>query len=337
MGLLAAIHKGADLSALRTHGRARPTMVDLADRYLREHAAQHKKASSASEDRRNIDNHIRPLLGSKQVSEITRADIDAFKRAVREGKSAPRNGKGPRSGHRGGAIVSGGTGVANRCLSLLSKMFNLAERWGMRPDGSNPVRHVEKYRENKVERYLNQEELERLAQVLRDAENSGSESPFVVAAIRLLLFTGARLSEILTLRWDFVDLDRSLINLPDSKTGKKQIYLNSLASDVLSGLPHVDGNPFVIVGNNGGSHLVNLTKPWHRIRKLAGLEDVRIHDLRHSFASVAVSGGLALPLIGKLLGHQKSATTERYAHFADDPVRAANEKVAQILRKSFSM
>ena len=114
-------------------------------------------------------------------------------------------------------------------------MFNLAERWGLRPDGSNPVRHVEKYRENKVERYLSQEELERLAQVLRDAENSGAESPFVVAAIRLLLFTGARLNEILTLKWDFVDLDRSLINLPDSKTGKKQIYLNSLASEVLSG------------------------------------------------------------------------------------------------------
>ncbi len=153
----------------------------------------------------------------------------------------------------------------------------------------------------------------------------------------MLLFTGARLGEILTVHWDYVDLDRSLINLPDSKTGRKPIYLNSLAKEVLSALPRIESNPFVIVGRKTGAHLVNIRKPWYRIREAAGIEDVRIHDLRHSFASIAVSGGLTLPLIGKLLGHKKSATTERYAHLADDPIRAANEEVAQLLGRSFKV
>ena len=335
LSLLGDVHKGTDIASLRAPSRQQPTMADLCERYLQEYAYQHKKPSSAAGDKSNIDNHVIPLLGSRLVTEITRADIDAFKRAVKDGKTAPRNGNGPRSGYRGGAIVSGGPGVTNRCLALLSKMLNLAERWGMRPDGSNPVRHVEKYKENKVERYLSEDELDRLANVLSEAEKDGSETPFVIAAIRLLLFTGARLGEILTLRWDYVDLDRSLINLPDSKTGRKPIYLNSLAKEVLSALPRIEGNPFVIVGNKTGAHFVNIRKPWYRIRKSADIDDVRIHDLRHSFASVAVSGGLTLPLIGKLLGHKKSATTERYAHLADDPIRAANEEVAQLLGRSF--
>ena len=335
LSMLGDIHRGVDLPMLRTGNRSQPTMSDLCDRYLGEHAAQHKKASSAAEDKRNIVNHVIPLLGPKLVAEVTRSDIDAFKRAVRGGRTAPKNKKGARTGYRGGAVVSGGPGVANRCLALLSKMFNLAERWGMRADGTNPVRHVEKYKENKVERYLSEHEFQNLAGVLSEAERKGSENPFVVAAIRLLLFTGARAGEILTLRWEHVDLGRSLISLPDSKTGRKPIYLNSLAKEVLAALPRLEGNPFVIVGNRTGAHLVNIRKPWDRIRRAAAIDDFRIHDLRHSFASVAVSGGLTLPLIGKLLGHKKSATTERYAHLADDPVRAANEEVAQIMGKSF--
>ncbi len=335
LSLLGDIHKGLDLPTLRTGGESQPTIADLCERYLREYAAQHKKPSSAAADKSNIANHVIPLLGSTLVTEVTRSDIDDFKRAVRDGSTAPKNGSGLRSGYRGGAIVTGGTGVANRCLALLSKMFNLAERWGLRPDGSNPVRHVEKYKENRIERFLSEDELARLAKVLSKAEADNSESPFVIAAIRLLLFTGARLGEILTLRWDWIDLDRGLINLPDSKSGKKPVYLNSLAMDVLSNLPHIEGNPHIIVGNKAGSHLVNIRKPWYRIREAAGIEDVRIHDLRHTFASTAVSGGLTLPLIGKLLGHKKSATTERYAHLADDPIRAANEEVAQLLGKAF--
>lgn len=335
LSMLVDIHKGAGISLLRARSRKQSTMADLCKRYLEDHAFQHKKASSAAEDKRNINNHVIPLLGFMLITEVTRADIDGFKRAVRDGKTAPKDGKGSRSGHRGGAVVSGGPGVANRCLALLSKMFNLSERWNLRPDHTNPVRHVEKYKENKVERYLSKDELSQLANVLFESEKTGSENPFVIAAIRLLLFTGARLDEILTLRWGYVDLDHLIINLPESKTGEKSLYLNSLAIEVLTALPRIDDNPHVIVGKKAGAHLVNLRKPWYRIRKLAGIEDVRIHDLRHSFASIAVSGGLTLPLIGKLLGHKKSATTERYAHLADEPIRAANEEIAQLLKRSF--
>ena len=153
----------------------------------------------------------------------------------------------------------------------------------------------------------------------------------MIAALRLLILTGARLGEILTLKWDFVRLDHAALWLPDSKTGRKTIYLSSHAVEVLRAIPHVAANPYVIVGLRPGSCLKNIQKPWGRIRKAAGLPDVRIHDLRHSFASVAVASGMSLPIIGKLLGHTKSVTTERYSHLAADPLRAANEKIGDIL------
>ena len=149
------------------------------------------------------------------AADVTRADVDRFKRAVKEGKTA----RDRKPDQRGGATVTGGPGVANRCLALLSKMFNLAERWGWRPEGSNPCRHVDKYRENRRERFLSEAELARLGDVLTDAERNGSESPYVVAAIRLLVFTGARLGEILGLKWEHVDLERAMLLLHDSKTG----------------------------------------------------------------------------------------------------------------------
>jgi integrase len=119
-----------------------------------------------------------------------------------------------------------------------------------------------------------------------------------------------------------------MIRLPDSKTGAKTLYLNAPALAVLNELPRVDGNPFVIVGERKGARLVNLQKPWRRIREAAGLDDVRLHDLRHSFASVAAAGGMSLPIIGALLGHSQPQTTARYAHLAADPLRAASEAVA---------
>jgi integrase len=142
------------------------------------------------------------------------------------------------------------------------------------------------------------------------------------------MFTGARLNEILTLEWDHVDAEHALLMLPDSKTGKKAIRLNAPARQVLESIPRLEGNPHVICGERPGQHLVNLQKAWRRIRKVAKLNDVRIHDLRHSFASVAASGGQSLIVIGKMLGHSQPATTARYAHLADDPVKAASDAVA---------
>jgi integrase len=189
--------------------------------------------------------------------------------------------------------VRGGAGVANRCVALLSKMFNLAERWKLRPLGSNPCRGLEKF-----------------------------------AAIKLLAFTGARLGEVLSLRWDWIDFERGEARLPDSKTGAKTLQLPPPALAVLAELPRIEGNPHVILGARDGASLVNLEKPWRAIRKVAGLDDVRLHDLRHAFASVAASSGMGLPIIGKMLGHSQAATTARYAHLANDPVKAAAASVA---------
>ena len=305
---LAEIANGGDPGGERRAQRNAETFEDFARRYMKDFAPNKKKASSIETDRINLNKHIIPALGPLRVSAITRADVVRLHQRM---KDRP--------------------GAANRTLALLSHMMNVAEKWGVRPDGTNPCRHVDKYPQRRRERFLSEKELAHLAAVLTEIELAQSELPSVVPAIRLLLFTGARRSEILTLRWEYVDLDGQCLRLPDSKTGAKVIYLPPAALEVLAGLEQQEGNPYVIVGGKPGTHLVNLQKPWRRIRKRAGLEDVRIHDLRHSFASMAVAGGLSLPVIGALLGHSQPATTARYAHLADDPLKqAANLTGARI-------
>src|SRR4029078_7886666 len=171
--------------------------------------------------------------------------------------------------------------------------------------------------------------LARLGDALREAEKDRSCSTWVIAAVRLLSLTGARLSEILTLRWEHVREEHKSLMLPDSKTGRKAIHLNAPALALLQTIPRLEGNSYVICGEKAGQHLVNLENPWRRIRKAATLDDVRLHDLRHSFASVAATGGQSLVIIGKMLGHSKATTTARYAHLADDPVKAASDAVGR--------
>jgi integrase len=168
---------------------------------------------------------------------------------------------------------------------------------------------------------LSPAELARLGEAL--AADDGS--PYVVAAVKLLVFTGARLGEVLNLEWGWIDFERGEVRLPDSKTGAKTLHLPLPA---LADLPRLDDNPHVIVGQKAGAALVNLEKPWRAIRATVGLDDVRLHDLRHAFASVAASSGMGLPIIGKMLGHTQAATTARYAHLASDPVKAAAAAVA---------
>jgi integrase len=208
-------------------------------------------------------------------------------------------------------------------------MFNLAEVWGLRPDGSNPCRHVPKYREHKRERYLSQVELQRLGQVLSEAEQDGSETQHIIAAFRLLILTGCRLGEIQTLQWGFIT-DQGM-ELPDTKTGARRIPLPSAARAVLSALPRVDDNPYVIIGKVLGKHATDFQHPWRRIRERGGLSGVRIHDLRHTYASNAVSSGMPIQMVGRLLGHTQIQTTMRYAHLADDPVKQAAEENAERL------
>ncbi|MCZ6640365.1 MAG: site-specific integrase [Gammaproteobacteria bacterium] len=303
---LAEVHKGGDPAAETEAGRNAPSLSEFAERYMKQHAEVKKRPLSVAGDEQNLRNHILPKLGRKKLIDINRQDLIRFHHSL---KDKP--------------------GAANRCVALLSKMFNLAEKWGQRPDGSNPCRHVERYKEHRIERFLSNDELAHLGEVLTEAERTGSELPSAIAAIRLLLFTGCRRSEILTLKWEHMDFERHCLRLPESKTGAKTVYLSPPALEVLTGIERGEDNPYVITGAKPGSHLVNLTKPWHRIRAKAGLDDVRLHDLRHSFASVAVAGGLSLPLIGALLGHTQPQTTARYAHLAADPLRQATDMVGR--------
>ena len=198
----------------------------------------------------------------------------------------------------------------------------------LRPDGSNPCRHVKRFREERRERFLSDAEYQRLGVTLREIERDGSETASAVAAVRLLMLTGCRLSEIQKLRWEHVDLERGELRLPETKTGAKVVHLGEPAIAVLRGLKGQDGNPWVIAGRKPGSHLTDLQHPWRRIRARAGLDDVRIHDLRHSFASGGLLVGEGLPMIGKLLGHTQVQTTARYAHLANDPVKSAANRIA---------
>jgi integrase len=302
--LLVEVKDGADPASDRKDTRKAPTVGELADRYMAVHAATKKKPRSAKSDESNLRLHVLPALARQRAADVTREDVSRLHHAMRE---TP--------------------GAANRVLALLSKMFNLAEKWGIRADGSNPCRHVDRYAERKMERFLSGDELARLGAALADAERTATEAPEVIAAIRLLICTGARLSEILELRWEHVDFERACLRLPDSKTGRKVIHLNAPALEVLSGLGQREASPWVIPGAVAGNPLVNLRKPWHRIRAKAGLDGVRLHDLRHSFASVGVAGGLSLPMIGALLGHTQPVTTQRYAHLAADPLKQANDLI----------
>jgi integrase len=216
-------------------------------------------------------------------------------------------------------------------VAVLSKFFSWCADQNLCSDHPNPCRRVERFREEGRERFLSPEELQRLGTALREAEQQKTASPWAIGAIYLLLFTGARRSEVLTLKWEHVDFLRQRARLPDSKTGRKTIHMNGAALEILTRLPRIEGNPYVICGDKPGTHLVNVQKPWRRLRKAAGLDDVRLHDLRHTFASWGVNGGLALPIVGGLLTHTKAETTQRYAHLASDPLRAAAESVGSAI------
>jgi len=301
---LGRVARGDDPAAEKANARDGVSFAAFAERYLSDHAATKKKPSSARMDRINLQKHILPILGRKRLDILGRADVIRLHQSMRD---TP--------------------GAANRCLALLSKMMNLAELWGNRPDGSNPCRHVEKYRENKRNRSLSAAELARLGVACQRCEQDGTISPSFLALVRLLIFTGARLSEIQKAQWDWVDFESGVLRLPDSKTGAKTVMLPAPALEVLSRLIRVDGNPHIITGENG-RYLVNVWKQWAILREVAQLKDVRLHDLRHSFASIGAAGGMSLNIIGGLLGHRQTQTTLRYAHLAADPLKAAANQIA---------
>ena len=214
---------------------------------------------------------------------------------------------------------------------MFSKMMNLAEEWGLRPDGSNPCRHLRKYREEKRRRYLTKDELLRLGVALGEAKRNRTENPFAIGAVILLILTGARLSEILTLRWEWVDLTNGVLRLPELEDRRKRDLSQSSCNRAPRRHASHGWQPARDRGTKGRRHLIDLQKPWRRLRASANVHDVRIHDLRHSFASIAAGIGTSLPMIGRLLGHTQPATTARYAHLAADPIRAASNLIGSAI------
>jgi len=323
--VLAAAASGSDPAGDRAKHRSAPTLAELATAFMEEHVNKKRKAKTAENYQHVISRYLIPELGRRKAQDISPSDL-----ARLHGRLSDR------------------PSMANRVIAVASSMFSWGPTYGFVPRGFNPAADLEKYEEKPRERYLNTVELERLGAALRLAESEGLPwnvnqqkaskhlpkgnrctvlCPHVVAAVRLLLFTGCRLREILHLRWEEVDLERGMLHLPDSKSGKKAVILNAPALAILDTLPRT--GEFVIAGEAPDRPRSDLNKPWNAIRRAAGLDGLRIHDLRHSFASVGACGGLGLPIVGKLLGHRNAATTERYAHLDADPLRQASERIAK--------
>jgi integrase len=311
----------------------------------------HKKTSTLATDVSRIECHIRPLLGRKRIGAVTRGDISQFLRDVAVG-TTKRNVKTRKHGR---SIVRGGKGTASRTVRLLGGIFSYAVRREYLKE--NPCRGVQLYKDKKGERFLTSEEFRRLGDALRLAETDGlpwnldteKRTKFrpakpenvrevfpshVAAAIRLLMLTGCRLREILHLRWEDVDFERGVLNLPDSKTGRKKILIPGPAVTILGELERL--GDYVIAGRETDKPRADLNRPWRRIRHHARLDNLRIHDLRHSYASVGAASGMGLLALGKLLGHASPSTTQRYAHLADDPLRRASEQIASVIASALA-
>lgn len=313
---------GKDLAKDRTDERASPTVHELVETYINEFVATNKKMASVKFYRIMLRKHVDPHLGSIKAVNLTRPEVQ-----------------------RAHAAMSKKTRIsANRSMRLLSAAFNWGVKNALIPEGKNPASGIDLNKETGRERFLTADEMKRLGDAMREAEtvgfavNAGNSKhaprgqrhkmhPSITGAIRLYMLTGCRSREILHLRWSEVDLERGLLNLPDSKTGRKTVVLSAAAVEVLTALPRV--GIYVIAGESAGlpneKPRSDLKRPWAAICKHAGLEGLRIHDLRHSFASVGAWAGLGLPVIGALLGHADAKTTQRYAHIDAESSRRATD------------
>ena len=290
--------EGADPVATRKQERQGETMRELCAAYLERYAKVHKK--SWSEDERRINNRILPVWASLKAKAIKRADVAALHSKI-----------GTTEGH---------PYEANRVRELVAKMFELAHRWGFVPeDHRNPAQGIDDYKEQKRDRWVSADELPRLAQAINEEPNASAR-----AALWLYLLTGARKTELLTAQWADVDWTRAELRLPDTKAGRVHyIPLSPPAVALLRDLPQAEGNPYILPGKLPGAHLVNISKPWGRVRTAAGVEDVRLHDLRRTVGSWLAQSGNSLHLIGRVLNHSNQSTTAVYARFGEDSVRAA--------------
>jgi integrase len=323
---LGSVAHGKDPAAERAQDREGMTVKELIETFLEDHSDLKLKPSTAKRYRHLLRHWVIPELGSTKAEALTRTAV------------AKLHGRMKRKS------VS-----ANRMLSALSSAYGFAQRRGIVPEGFNPATRIEKYAERRRERFLATAELARIGSALREAETGGIPwvfddahpiskhtpkqeknrrtvfGPVATAAVRLLLFSGCRLSEVLRLKWEYVDTERGLLLLPDSKTGRRAVVLNAPALAVLASLTRLGS--YVVPGGNPERPRHDLKKIWRAVARRASLEGVRLHDLRHTYASVGAGGGLGLPIIGKLLGHSQSATTARYAHLDNDPLKRASESI----------
>jgi integrase len=315
---------GKDLAKSRADGRAGVTVAKLLELY-NERTRDKRKASTADGYDLIAKVNIAPHIGTTKAAVVTRQEVQKMHSKV-------------------GA--SSGKYAANRAVSVLKAAYSWGGKQGHVPEGINPASGIDRYKEEPRERFLTTDEMLSIGEAMIEAETIGLQvdagtakhapvgqrvvmSPYATAAVRLIMLTGARLREILHLRWTEVDLERGVLRLPDSKTGKKVIYLPVAAVDIIKGLTKLGA--FVIAGESAGTKKekprADLKRPWAAICKRAGVTGVRIHDLRHTFASIGVGDQMGLPVIGALLGHSNAATTKRYAHAADEVQRRAVEVI----------
>jgi integrase len=350
--VLGSVADGADPAAELSAGRAAYvehrdaiTVHRLGEIFFAEHITMKRRASTARLCAILLRRHVFPNIGNNPAEALTRAVVAKMHAGM---AATPPN--------------------ANRVLGVVSSMYSFAAKRGLVPEGFNPARGIEKYREQGRERYLTSDELQHLGLALVDAETIGIPwevdlsdpkskhtpkiwkgqrdllDPYAVAAVRLLLFTGARLREVLNLKWEHVDLERGLLFLPDSKTGKKTIILNAASSAILvrlmalaNGEGHRPAGGFVIRGDIDGKPRSDLKRPWAAVRRHAGLDGVRLHDLRHTFASIGAGASLGLPVVGRLLGHSQPQTTARYAHLDADPLRRAADIIGDRITAAMAL
>ena len=323
-----AIDDGQDPLAVREDFREAPRIKDMIDRYIREHLPKLAK-TNAGDQISMLKKMLEPTWGNKLVTEITKSDVARFLDVVAEGrprpsKQKPNNRARKLQGHKPTPIR------ANRMGEVLRKMFTLAMEWEWRAD--NPAQGFHRRIEQARERFLGPDELTRIAVVLDSAEDQRAAS-----IIRLCMLTGARVGEVRTARFDQFNLDYAIWSKPAATTKQRKIHRVPISQDVaaivrlrLQAVPR--GNPWLFPGETVGQPVREIRRFWMRVQRDAELPDVRIHDLRHTFASLLVSGGASLEMIGKLLGHSQMQTTQRYAHLMDSPLRAGVDTVASLLR-----
>ncbi len=340
--VLADVSKGFDPAEEKANSRAMTSFQLFAERYLKEEAKLKLKPHTFLNYKGQLYNHIFSAFGNKKLDDVTLNDITKLHRKI--GADMPA--------------------TANRVVDTISSVYRYAQKCGLIERNHNPTKGIESFKENAIERYLTIEELQRLGDALTHAETLGfmpiidpdkpkskhapkNQLPEIfsthsIAAIRLLLFTGCRLREILHLKWSEINFERGLLFLSDSKTGKKTIILSAPALAILNTLPRISdyviaGKSFVDAqGKTIHKPKADLKRPWARVTHYAGLDGLRLHDLRHTYASFGAGSGMGLPIIGKLLGHTQASTTQRYAHLDNDPLKIATDSISHRIEAALS-